>query len=56
MPPVSVRDLITVKIGPGSWSEHVEAWAPWTRPNTLLVRYSDLIKHEPRCWRGSQRS
>lgn len=28
---------------PGSWSWHFEAWSPLTRPNTLLLRYEDML-------------
>ncbi|MGH2550966.1 MAG: sulfotransferase domain-containing protein, partial [Thermomicrobiales bacterium] len=27
----------------GSWSEHVTRWSPLSRPNTLLLRYEDLV-------------
>ena len=26
----------------GIWAGHVETWAPWSRPDTLLVRYEDM--------------
>ncbi|MDB9313837.1 sulfotransferase domain-containing protein [Spirulina sp. CS-785/01] len=26
----------------GTWGNHVQAWSPWNRPNTLLLRYEDL--------------
>jgi len=26
----------------GVWSDHVESWHPWDRPNTLLLRYEDM--------------
>jgi len=26
-----------------SWSEHLEAWLPFDRPNTLLLKYEELI-------------
>jgi len=29
----------------GTWSEHIEAWSPWTRPNTLLIEYQDMISN-----------
>ena len=28
---------------PGSWSAHFEAWSPQTRPNTLLLRYEEML-------------
>jgi Sulfotransferase domain len=26
----------------GTWSDHVQSWNPWERPNTLLLRYEDM--------------
>jgi hypothetical protein len=26
----------------GTWSKHLLAWAPWERPNTLLLKYEDM--------------
>jgi hypothetical protein len=26
----------------GTWADHVRAWKPWERPNTLLLRYEEL--------------
>ena len=26
----------------GPWSGHVQAWNPWRRPQTLLIRYEDI--------------
>ncbi|NEO25854.1 MAG: sulfotransferase domain-containing protein [Kamptonema sp. SIO4C4] len=28
----------------GSWANHVRAWNPWERPNTLLLHYEDLAR------------
>ncbi len=27
----------------GSWADHVTAWRPEARPNTLFLRYEDLV-------------
>lgn len=32
----------------GTWSNHVAAWRPWERPNTLLVKYEEIISNLPR--------
>jgi hypothetical protein len=45
---ISMQDIITgpVRVGSwqfGNWSSHLLAWRPWERPNTLLVRYEDLV-------------
>ena len=26
----------------GAWTDHLSAWSPWERPNTLLLRYEDI--------------
>lgn len=26
----------------GTWSNHVQSWDPWERPDTLLLRYEDM--------------
>lgn len=44
---VSLRDVVLGDCMFGSWSDHIEAWAPKTRPKTLLLRYEDLV-HDPR--------
>lgn len=33
----------------GSWSDHYEAWMPGQRPNTLLLRYDDLVRNPRKC-------
>lgn len=27
----------------GTWSAHLQAWKPWKRPQTLLLRYEDIV-------------
>jgi hypothetical protein len=31
----------------GTWASHVESWHPLDRPNTLLLKYEDLISNLP---------
>jgi hypothetical protein len=31
----------------GTWSSHVHAWAPDRRPNTLLLKYEDMVSNLP---------
>lgn len=31
----------------GTWSSHVDSWDPWTRPNTLLLKYEELRDNLP---------
>lgn len=31
----------------GTWSRHLEAWRPWGRPNTLLIKYEDMAENLP---------
>jgi hypothetical protein len=38
-----LHDLIVGKRWPVSWSSHVNAWALSGRPNTLVLRYKDLV-------------
>ena len=33
----------------GTWADHVRAWRPQHRPNTLLLRYEDLRDDLPHC-------
>jgi hypothetical protein len=42
---VTPMDVIGGKLGV-SWSEHVKAWALPARPNTLVLRYEDLVAGE----------
>jgi FkbM family methyltransferase len=39
----SVRDVVAGFTPFGSWGEHLDAWQPLARPNTLLVKYEDLV-------------
>ena len=29
----------------GTWANHVQSWDPWSRPQTLLLKYEDLINN-----------
>jgi hypothetical protein len=31
----------------GTWSNHVLSWAPYERPNTLLLKYEDMVADLP---------
>ena len=35
--------LIRGQVWPGSWSQHFRSWNPKSRPNTLVLRYEDLV-------------
>jgi hypothetical protein len=39
----SLTEVIAGACQFGSWSDHVRAWKPRTRPNTLLLHYEDLV-------------
>ncbi len=41
--PVAVGDVVAGAVPFGSWGGHLEAWRPLDRPNTLVVKYEDLI-------------
>jgi hypothetical protein len=38
-----LSDVITGSVNFGSWSDHVKAWDPQNRPNTLLLKFEDLV-------------
>jgi hypothetical protein len=38
-----LMDVICGNVPFGSWSDHYRRWAPATRPDTLLLRYEDLV-------------
>jgi hypothetical protein len=42
---VDLLEVIAGSCSYGSWSAHLDAWNPMTRPGTLLVRYEDLLAH-----------
>jgi hypothetical protein len=44
---ISLDAVIAGQHGFGTWSGHVEAWKPWERPNTLLVKYEDMLSDLP---------
>jgi len=31
----------------GTWSNHVQSWNPWDRPNTLLLEYENMTNNLP---------
>lgn len=31
----------------GTWADHVAAWEPWVRPNTLLIKYENMTNDLP---------
>ncbi|HEY4697175.1 MAG: hypothetical protein A3J49_12195 [Gallionellales bacterium RIFCSPHIGHO2_02_FULL_57_16] len=31
----------------GTWANHVQSWHPWDRPNTLLLKYEDMVNNLP---------
>lgn len=31
----------------GTWSNHLQLWKPWERPNTLLLKYEDIVGNLP---------
>lgn len=39
----ALTDIIDGRNDFGSWADHVTAWDPTDRPNTLLLRYEDLV-------------
>jgi hypothetical protein len=43
-----LEQIVTGDVRMGTWSDHIQAWRPWERPNTLLVKYEDMIDNLPR--------
>ncbi|MEM9271893.1 MAG: TIGR03032 family protein [Cyanobacteria bacterium P01_F01_bin.143] len=39
----SLETIITGQNEFGTWSDHLNAWQPWQRPNTLLLKYEEII-------------
>lgn len=39
---MSMSSIIEGRHHFGTWGNHVQAWRPWERPNTLLLEYEDL--------------
>jgi hypothetical protein len=31
----------------GTWTAHLKSWKPWQRPDTLLLRYEDMVEDLP---------
>lgn len=44
---VSLEDVIRGRVPFGDWGWHLEAWNPRQRPNTLLLRYEDMVEDLP---------
>jgi hypothetical protein len=44
-PKVPMTNIIEGKHKFGKWSEHIESWDPLSRPNTLLLKYEDILNN-----------
>ena len=40
---LSLEDVIEGKQNFGTWAGHVDAWHPWDRPDTLFLKYEELV-------------
>ncbi|MBI3570208.1 MAG: sulfotransferase domain-containing protein [Gammaproteobacteria bacterium] len=49
---VTLETVIAGQHAFGAWADHVAAWRPWERPNTLLVRYEDMTGNLPHVLEG----
>lgn len=38
-----IKDLIDGQHRFSTWTRHIQVWDPWLRPNTLLLRYEDIV-------------
>ena len=41
---LSLKNIIAGHIAFGNWGNHVHAWDPTRRPNTIHIRYEDIVK------------
>jgi hypothetical protein len=44
---IPLEAIITGQNRFGTWSNHLSAWKPWERPNTLLIRYEEIASNLP---------
>ena len=44
---LSLEDVVHGKHHFGTWADHIRAWEPETRPNTLLLKYEDIVEDLP---------
>jgi hypothetical protein len=44
---MALQDVIAGRHRFGTWCNHIEAWQPWSRPSTLLLKYEDLTAELP---------
>ena len=42
-PKISMQSIIEGRYRVGKWCDHVDFWMPLYRPNTLLLRYEDIL-------------
>ena len=42
-----LRAIISGQVSFGTWSSHVAAWHPLARPNTLMLRYEEMVGDLP---------
>ena len=45
--PKPLRAIVAGDTNFGTWASHVSAWRPWARPDTLLLRYEDMVEDLP---------
>lgn len=45
---IPLEDVIEGNHMFGTWSNHVQSWDPWIRPNTLLLQYEELRVNLPK--------
>ena len=44
-PKVSMTNIIEGRHKFGMWCDHIESWDPLSRPNTLLLKYEDILNN-----------
>lgn len=45
---INLESIITGMNRFGTWADHLVAWRPWDRPNTLFIKYEDMVKDLPK--------
>lgn len=48
---ISLSDVISGQHQFGTWSSHLCRWRPWERPNTLFIRYDEILSEMPKLLR-----
>ena len=45
--PATLREVIGGGLALGTWADHLDAWRPWARADTLFLRYEVMLEDVP---------